>query len=149
MFKISNLDLHESNMLYIDIFITEVYIVISESFINLIRLLLIVLKMAGIRVLHIPLIIKSVIERNDLAYYDCLTGCLFFTCTEGIFFLLYRIHTHYILQYSKHAWICIEERIRPLTWNSGSLYMAANSHPCRSLAQSQLPHLRPPPLIAS
>jgi hypothetical protein len=35
----SNLDLVESNMLYIDIFITEIYIVISESFINLIRLL--------------------------------------------------------------------------------------------------------------
>jgi hypothetical protein len=39
MFKISNLDLVEYNMLYIDIFIAEIYIVISESFINLIRLL--------------------------------------------------------------------------------------------------------------
>ncbi len=46
LFIISNLDLVESNMLYIDIFITEIYIIISESFINLIRLLLITLKMA-------------------------------------------------------------------------------------------------------
>jgi hypothetical protein len=36
----------------------------------------------------------------------------------------------------------------PLTWNVGSLYVAANPHPCCSLAQSQLPHLRPsPPLV--
>jgi hypothetical protein len=39
MFKISNLDLVESNMLNIDIFIIEIYVVISGSLINLIRLL--------------------------------------------------------------------------------------------------------------
>ncbi len=50
MFKILNLDLVESNMLYIDIFITKIYIFISESFIDLIRLLQIILKMSGIRV---------------------------------------------------------------------------------------------------
>jgi hypothetical protein len=39
LFIISNLDPVESNMLYMDIFIKKIYIVISESFINLIRLL--------------------------------------------------------------------------------------------------------------
>jgi hypothetical protein len=37
MFKISNLDLVESNMLNTDIFIKEIYVVISGSLINLIR----------------------------------------------------------------------------------------------------------------
>jgi hypothetical protein len=39
LFMISYVDLVVSNMLYIDIFMTEIYIVMSESFINLIRLL--------------------------------------------------------------------------------------------------------------
>jgi hypothetical protein len=50
MFKISNMDLVESYMLCIDIFTTYVYVVTSGSFINLIRLLQIIFKMAGIRV---------------------------------------------------------------------------------------------------
>jgi hypothetical protein len=33
------MDLVESNMLYIDIFITEIYVIISVSLINLIRIL--------------------------------------------------------------------------------------------------------------
>jgi hypothetical protein len=32
----------------------------------------------------------------------------------------------------------------PLTWNGSSLYVVVNPHPCRPLAQSQLPHLKSP-----
>jgi hypothetical protein len=39
LFKIPNLDLVESNMIYLDIFLTEIYVIISVSLINLIRLL--------------------------------------------------------------------------------------------------------------
>jgi hypothetical protein len=73
---------------------------------------------------------------------------LFITCTEGIFSFLYRIHIHYVSKCSKiHTCelLFIEKKQIPLTWNGGSLYMAANPHPCRSLAQSQLPPLKTPP----
>jgi hypothetical protein len=35
--------------------------------------------------------------------------------------------------------------MKPLPGNVGALYMAANTHLFWSHAQSQLPHLRPPP----
>jgi hypothetical protein len=52
LFKIATLHLVDSNLLYIDIFTAEIYVVTSGSFINLIRLLQIVLKTAGIRVYY-------------------------------------------------------------------------------------------------
>ncbi len=36
---------------------------------------------------------------------------------------------------------------KPLTEDVGSFYIAANLHPCWTLAQSQLPYLRPSPLF--
>ncbi len=53
-----------------------------------------------------------------------------------------------MLQYPEHAriyYVGKGKRKGPLTWNGGSLYMAASPHPCLFLAQSQVPHLRPPP----
>jgi hypothetical protein len=44
------MDIVESYMLCIDIFTTYIYVVTSGSFINLVRLLQIIFKMAGIRV---------------------------------------------------------------------------------------------------
>jgi hypothetical protein len=52
LFKIATLDLVDTNLLYIDIFTVEMYVVTSGSFINLIRLLQILLKTAGIRVYY-------------------------------------------------------------------------------------------------
>jgi hypothetical protein len=81
-------------------------------------------------------------EPRKNACFDCLTYALFLTCTEGIFFFYvgYTRSIFYNIQ-GMHEF-CMEEK--PLTWNVSSLYMAANPYTCWSLAQSQLPHLRPP-----
>ncbi len=39
------------------------------------------------------------------------------------------------------------DKKKTLTWNGGSSNIAANSHPYWFLAQSQLPHSRPPPTL--
>ncbi len=49
--------------------------------------------------------------------------------------------------WSNVADLCVTVKTPSLEW--GLSYMAANRHPCWSLAQSQLPHLAPPPLYCA
>ncbi len=49
-------------------------------------------------------------------------------------------HVHYVIMIFRALYE------NSVTWNVGSLSMVVNPHSCWSLAQSQLPHLKPPPL---
>jgi hypothetical protein len=62
--------------------------------------------------------------------FDSLTRDLFLTCTQGIFLFISDTHVLYIIYQTFRACMNLLYGKKPLTWNVGSLYMAANPHPC-------------------
>jgi hypothetical protein len=85
------------------------------------------------------------VEPRINTYFISQTRGLFLTCTQGIFFF-YIGYTSIIYQTFRACMDLLYGK-KPLTWKVRSLYMALKPHPCWSPAQSQLPHLRPPPLL--
>jgi hypothetical protein len=97
-----------------------------------------------------------------LAKQNCLPKGLGLQCKLRCMFLfavmwfIFNLHRRNIFLFdSEHTYITcyniqnmhefiMKEKEKNIPWHGGSLYMAANSHPCWSIVQSQLPHLEPP-----
>jgi hypothetical protein len=91
------------------------------------------------------IVINPTIEPRINTFLDSPTRGLFLTCTQGVIFF-YIGYTHVLSIKTYRACMNLSYEKKLLTWNVGSLYMAANNNSCWSLAKSQLPHLKPPPL---